>query len=584
MTEVFISYARSAAAQADVIAKLLKGEGHEVWWDADLPPNRDYADVIEERLNAAKAVVVIWSAESVKSQWVRSEADKARTDGKLIQVAVDESPLPMPFDRLNFLTLIDWQGEQEALGWRKLVSAIAELTGAEPMASPSHAGKPSAHAKLGVCVLPFANMSDDPQQEYFSDGISEDVITDLSKISALLVIARNTAFAYKGKNVDVPSIARQLNVGYVLEGSVRKAAGRVRINAQLIDVSTGGHIWAERYDRELDDIFALQDEISLAIVDALKLKLLPTERKAIVARGTENAEAYNLFLMARRQYISSRDGDARGLERIVRLCERATAIDPAYARAWALLSLAQTTLHFIHGRTGSDGLDAADQALSLDPNLAEAHAIKARHLWQNGNTEAAEAEIGRALALDPESFEANTEAGRLNWVLRRFREAADYFGKSTMLDDTSVSDPGMLLCALDALADEAGVRRAAAIILERAERALAKDDSNGSALSFGVNALGVLGELDRAAQWIDKALLLEPDNMAMRYNFGCFACARLHDLDRALELLGPVFETMTPSFLQYARLDADLDPLRGDPRFTGMLEAANKRLATAAGQ
>lgn len=140
--------------------------------------------------------------------------------------------------------------------------------------APAAVRTPQTH-RPSICVLPFANLSDDPQQEYFSDGISEDVITDLSKVSSLFVVARTTAFSYKGKGVDVPTLAGELNVGHVLEGSVRKVGGRVRITAQLIDAASGGHVWAERYDRDLKDIFALQDEISEAIVTALKLNLLP---------------------------------------------------------------------------------------------------------------------------------------------------------------------------------------------------------------------------------------------------------------------------------------------------------------------
>jgi adenylate cyclase len=208
--------------------------------------------------------------------------------------------------------------------------------------------------KLSICVLPFANMSGDAEQEYFSDGTTEDIITDLSKVSALGVIARNTAFQFKGKNVDVPQVARQLRVSHVLEGSVRKAGGRVRITAQLIDGISGEHVWAERYDRDLNDIFALQDEISEAIVKALKLKLLPEEKKAIEGRGTDSVEAYDLYLMARQLFFSGNRGDARSLEGIIRLCRQATEVDQAYARAWALMGLAQTYLRFSHGRQDID--------------------------------------------------------------------------------------------------------------------------------------------------------------------------------------------------------------------------------------
>src|SRR4029453_12860357 len=195
--------------------------------------------------------------------------------------------------------------------------------------------------KLSICVLPFANMSGDAEQEYFSDGISEDIITDLSKVSALAIISRNSAFMYKGKHVDLPKVARELKVSHVLEGSVRKSGGRVRITAQLIDGITNDHVWAERYDRDLNDIFALQDEISEAIVKALKLKLLPEEKKAIEQRGTDSVEAYNLYLMARQNYVTGGESDLRGMEATIRICRRITEIDPDYADGWALMALGQ---------------------------------------------------------------------------------------------------------------------------------------------------------------------------------------------------------------------------------------------------
>ena len=187
-------------------------------------------------------------------------------------------------------------------------------------------------------------MSGDGEQEYFSDGISEDIITDLSKVSALSVVARNTAFNFKGQTIDVKEVARQLNVTHVLEGSVRKAGDRVRITAQLIDGEAGDQVWADRYDRDLTDIFAIQDEISKAIVGALKLKLLPQEKKAIEQRGTTSPEAYNLYLLARRHWIDGNNIDERRAVVVIRVCRQAIAVDPSYAQAWALMALAQTDL------------------------------------------------------------------------------------------------------------------------------------------------------------------------------------------------------------------------------------------------
>ena len=245
-------------------------------------------------------------------------------------------------------------------------------------------------------------MSGDAEQEYFSDGISEDITTDLSKVSALGVIARNTAFTFKGQSVDVCEVARKLGVSHVLEGSVRKAGGRVRINAQLIDGTTGDHVWAERYDRDLEDIFAIQDEISKAIVRALKLKLLPEEKKAIEKRGTTNVEAYNLYLLARQYWITGNHGDPRREERVMRICGRAVEIDPYYAQAWALLAIVQSSLRYVYGRNVDDGFAAAHTALAIDPTIAEAHLPMVRRLQEKQQLDAATAAMEAAVRLGPE--------------------------------------------------------------------------------------------------------------------------------------------------------------------------------------
>jgi len=376
MSDIFISYARSTASQAHAVAEALRALGYDVWRDDELPAHRAYAEVIEERLGAAKAVVVLWSTEAVKSQWVQSEADQARAAHKLVQLTLDGAKLPMPFDRIQCADLIGWTGDVDAHDWRKVVASVGDLVTADRSPAAATAAAPR---KRSICVLPFANMSGDPEQEYFSDGISEDIIIDLSKVSALSVVARNTAFGFKGKSPNVKELAHELGVSHVLEGSVRKAGNRVRITAQLIDGAAGDHIWAERYDRDLIDIFALQDEISQAIVGALKLKLLPREKRAIERRGTDSVEAYDLYLMARSYALTGNDGDPRQHEAIERLCRRAAEIDPGYAQAWALIASAQYTLHRSHGRAG-DGEAALDRALALNPDLAEARALKARML------------------------------------------------------------------------------------------------------------------------------------------------------------------------------------------------------------
>src|SRR6267154_204521 len=190
----------------------------------------------------------------------------------------------------------------------------------------------SGEDKPSVAVLPFTNMSGDPEQEYFSDGITEDIITDLSKVSGLSVVARNTAFTYKGKNVEVSEVAKRLGVDFVVEGSVRKAGSRVRVTGQLINAKDDRHLWADRYDRDLTDIFAIQDEITHAIVEQLKVKLLPQERKSISRAPTDNVEAYTYYLRGR-QFIQRASKSNYQLAR--RMFAKAVELDPAYARAYA---------------------------------------------------------------------------------------------------------------------------------------------------------------------------------------------------------------------------------------------------------
>src|SRR3954452_10706329 len=221
MADVFVSYAPSDEQKADRVAHALRSQGYRVWRDDELPSHRAYADVIEERLKGAKAVVVLWSREAVKSQWVRAEADAARAAATLVQARLDESVPPLPFNQYQCSDLSTWNRGVASPGWGQFAANIEALAGAP--AKPKTASTRSG--RISICVLPFQNMSGDTEQEYFSDGISEDITTDLSKISALVVCARNTAFTFKGQSIDVCEVARKLGISHVLEGSVRKAGG-----------------------------------------------------------------------------------------------------------------------------------------------------------------------------------------------------------------------------------------------------------------------------------------------------------------------------------------------------------------------
>jgi len=569
-----VSYARPDEGQAERVAVALRDAGYQVWRDDELPAHRAYADVIEERLKSAKAVIVLWSAEAAKSQWVRSEANVARSAGTLVQATIDGSMPPLPFDQIQCADLSRWDGDGNAAGWRKLIASVAELAGSK--AAPQSRSR----RQLAVCVLPFANMSGDTEQEYFSDGISEDITTDLSKVSALAVIARNTAFQFKGKSVDVCDVARRLAVSHVLEGSVRKAGNRVRITAQLIDGSSGDHVWAERYDRELNDIFAIQDEISKAIVDALKLKLLPAEKKAIENRGTTNSDAYNLYLMARQAWIMGDFGDRRREEKVIRICKRAVEIDPDYPQAWALMGLAQANLHhgFWGGEAVDDGSAAAERALELDPNIAEAHLPTAWRLAEERRHDEANAKLAVALELNPESWEVNKEAARIFYRQRRPDDAARHLEKATEVMETDYHGLGMLFAYYSGCGDAEATRRVAQKTIDQVEKVLASDPDNGAALAFGSMCLAALGKVDQARDWIERGLLVDPENLMMRYNFAWGLNKVFGEPDAAIDMLQPVMANAGPNIIRLAANDPNLDNLREDPRFATMIRAAKERV------
>ena len=292
--------------------------------------------------------------------------------------------------------------------------------------------KPGLPNLATIAVLPFTNMSSDPEQEYFADGLAEDLITDLSKIPGLLVIARNSSFTYKGRPVDIRSVARELSVRYVIEGSVRRAATRIRINAQLIDASDNSHLWADRFDRDLADIFVLQDEVVGRIVEALA-DALPSARRLASRRAT-NLEAYDLFVRGRVLVTQSVEGNRTARP----LLERAVEIDPGFAEAHAWLAMSH---HFAWAYWGEAterhpvlALAAAQRAVSLNPEDAVAHAILADVLIFAGRAEEGSAELAAALRINPNHADAWTFLGQLRAFEGSAVEGIDYLRKALRLN------------------------------------------------------------------------------------------------------------------------------------------------------
>ena len=294
-----------------------------------------------------------------------------------------------------------------ALLWTQFRSPPVVIASIERMSFPLP-DKPS------IAVLPFTNMSGDPEQEYFSDGITEDLITDLSKISGLFVISRNSTFTYKGKPVKVREVAEELGVRYVLEGSVRRAGEQVRINAQLIDATTGGHVWAERYEGVMTDVFALQDEVTSKIISALAVRLTSSERQNLARMPTENLEAYDNFLRAERGLFSQ---NSKGLAAALSYYRTATEIDPTFARAWAGHARAAVDVwrfdwfNVMPGHIArKQAYESASRALSLDPNSARAHSVLAILQMVDGHHDEAIESAKRAVTLNPNEAGAHMNA------------------------------------------------------------------------------------------------------------------------------------------------------------------------------
>jgi adenylate cyclase len=432
--------------------------------------------------------------------------------------------------------------------------------------------------KPSIAVLPFNNMSGDPEQEYFSDGITEDIITDLSKVSGLFVIGRNTSFTYKGKSVQLQEVAAQLGVKFILEGSVRKAGQRVRVTGQLIDGSTGGHLWADRFDRDLTDIFAIQDEITQTIVDALKIKLLPKEKKAIAQAPTANVEAYTYYLKGRQFFYNS----TRVLLRLARqMFAKAVEIDPLYARAYAGMAICDARLENWYRDIIDPAsiLAAANKAITLDPDLSEAHVARGVALSNRGDVDEATASFERALIADPNGFDAHLAFARFHVTQGNLEQSVPLFERAIELNPDDWQSPMLVDSVLMALKRPKEAERYARIGIKRAEEALRLHPENSRPAQLGAPTLARMGERERAMDWLERAMFIDPEDAIVSYNAAC-TYTQLGESDKAFAALDKWATNSGSEMELWIENDSDFDPIRDDPRFDAFM--AKVRQARAA--
>jgi adenylate cyclase len=433
-------------------------------------------------------------------------------------------------------------------------------------------------AKPSIAVLPFTNMSGDPEQEFFSDGITEDIITDLSKISGLFVVGRNTSFTYKGKSVQLQRVSNELGVKFLLEGSVRKAGERVRVTGQLIDGPTGGHVWADRYDRDLTDIFAIQDEITKAIVEQLKVRLVPEEKKAIAQVPTENVEAYTLYLKGREFFHNL----TKWFVQLARqMFVKAVEIDPAFARAYAGIANCDARLAGSYGAQieVDEILATAGKALALDPDLADAHAARGHALSNSGRAVEAEEAFEKALALEPNNFEANYLYARLCIKQGQRERAAELLIRALEVQPGDSQSAFLLNNVLRGLGHMEEAEKYGRLGLKRAEEQLRLHPESSRPAQLGACVLARLGERDRAVEWIERALSIDPDDVNCQYNAAC-VWAILGEDERAFDQLHLWSLQTGADSRRWLEHDPDFDRLRDHPRYQELVKASGSPSAS----
>ncbi len=438
-------------------------------------------------------------------------------------------------------------------------------------AGPSQATAPARReprSRPSIAVLPFANIGEDPKQDYFADGLTEEIITDLSQVSGLFVASRHSAFVFKGKAVDAQKAAQELQVGHILQGCVRTAEGRVRITAQLLDGSTGEHLWAERYDRSLKDIFALQDEIAKSIVGVLKVKLLPEELACITSQSTSSVDAYQYYLIGRSFYL--RGIDRHGLNIARKMFGKAVEIDPGYARAYAALAACESYLSMSDPAVTYDSsLANSLKALALDPNLAEAHAARGLVLYADGRFAEATLEFELALGLGPDLHETHFLFARNCRLQGLHEQAASLFEQAAKLRPDDYRALGLLASEYKILDRPEAFKATARRSLERAEAAIEAHPDNADALAFGSALLAELGQEPRAEAWAERAVMIGAEDSLVHYNVAR-TYAFLGKTDVALDWLERAFRSAPERqrrLAQWMTRDDDLEPLRGHSRF-----------------
>jgi serine/threonine protein kinase/Tfp pilus assembly protein PilF len=428
-----------------------------------------------------------------------------------------------------------------------------------------------APAEKSVAVLYFENLSGSKDDEYFRDGMTEDIITELSKIGEIKVFPRAEMLAYRDKQFTAPHVGQELNAAFVLGGSLRRAGNRLRITAQLVETRTRHSVWAERYDRQMEDVFAIQDEIAQSIAAALKVMLTASEKEAIAKAPTADVKAYDYYLRGRQFFYQFR---RRGYDFARQMFTRAIEIDPGYARAYAGVADCYSYL-YMYWDASEANLQAADdasrKALLLDPGLAEAHVSRGLAISLNKQRAAeAEIEFQTAIRLDPKLFEAYYFYARACVQQGKPEDAARLFEHAAKVKPDDYQAPQLLSMVYQGLGRKEEALATARSAWQLAEKHLELHPDDARALYLGANALCQLGERARSLDWARRALAIDPEDCGILYNVAC-VYAQQGKTEEAIDCLNKAV-SHAYWYKRWALHDSDLDSLRSHPRFQALMD------------
>ncbi len=424
-------------------------------------------------------------------------------------------------------------------------------------------------ADASIAVLPFVNMSGDADNEYFSDGLSEELLNLLTRLQSLRVCSRTSSFALKGKTVDMPAIASQLNVRHVLEGSVRRDGDRVRITAQFIDAVDDRHLWSETYDRELQDIFAVQDEIASHIVEALKLTLTSDEQKAIQST-TEDANALDYYLRGREQFHRTEPGH---LDKSCEMFEAAIRIDPNYALAWAGLTYVFVDTYWYKDKETKwieQAHEASRKAIELAPHLAESHSARGYAYYVHEQYEKAEIEFEQAIAINPRLFEPIHFYAQMARALGQHEKSAELYCRAAEARPEDYQALALGAFMFEIGGDSQRSYELSKEHIERAKRALELHPDDARALCLGALAYLRLGDEKTGLDWLGRAQAANPESSNVFYNAACFH-SKIGNAETALDCLEKAAELGARNKRMWES-DTDFDNIKGHPRFRALLE------------